>query len=99
MLNLILLDISNGWKTAIMIALMIAVFYFFIIRPQSQKTKQEEAYRKGLQKGDRVMTSTGIHATVVSNNGSIAQIEIANNLIVKVATSTLTPIPENNAQK
>lgn len=95
MLDFILLDISNGWKTAIMIILMIAVFYIFLIRPQSQKTKQEEAYRKGLKKGDRVMTNTGIHAIIVSNNGSTAQIEIAKNTIVKVATSTLTPIPEN----
>lgn len=98
MLELILLDISNGWKTGIMIILMIVVFYIFLIRPQSQKTKQEESYRKGLQKGDRVMTSTGIHATIVSNNGSIAQIEIAKNTIVKVATSTLTSIPENKNQ-
>ena len=94
MLNYILLDISNGWKTAIMIILMIAVFYLFLIRPQSQQAKKEAAYRNGLKKGDRVMTNTGIHATVVSNNGTQAQIQIAENAIIKVATSTLPPIPE-----
>ena len=94
MLNYILLDISNGWKTAIMIILMIAVFYLFLIRPQSQQAKKEAAYRNGLKKGDRVMTNTGIHATVVSNNGTQAQIQIAENAIIKVATSTLTPFPE-----
>ena len=94
MLNYILLDISNGWKTAIMIILMIAVFYLFLIRPQSQQAKKEAAYRNGLKKGDRVMTNTGIHATVVSNNGTQAHIQIAENTIIKVATSTLTPIPE-----
>ncbi len=94
MLNYILLDLSNGWKTAIMIVLMIAVFYLFLIRPQSQQAKKEAAYRNGLKKGDRVMTNTGIHATVVSNNGTQAQIQIAENAIIKVATSTLTPIPE-----
>ena len=36
MIDLILMDISNGWKTGIMITAMIAVFYFFLIRPQSQ---------------------------------------------------------------
>ena len=44
---MILLDISNGWKTAIMIALMVAVFYFFLIRPQSQQAKKEAEYRDG----------------------------------------------------
>lgn len=37
----ILLDIANGWKTAIMIVAMIAVFYFFLIRPQSQMAKKK----------------------------------------------------------
>ncbi len=38
-----LLDIANGWKTAIMIVAMIAVFYFFLIKPQSDRTKKEAA--------------------------------------------------------
>lgn len=94
MLEFILLDISNGWKTTIMIVLMIIVFYFFLIRPQSQQAKKDEAYRNGLQKGDRVLTSTGIHATIVSNNGSMAQVEIAPNTVIRVATKSLSPIPE-----
>lgn len=48
---MLLLDIPNGWKTAIMFLLMIAVFYLFLIRPQSQKTKKEAAYRDGLKNG------------------------------------------------
>ena len=51
---MILLDIANGWKTAIMIVAMIAVFYLFLIKPQSDKAKKEAAYRAGLKQGDRV---------------------------------------------
>ena len=91
---MVLMDIPNGWKTAIMVVLMILVFYFFLIRPQSQKAKQEENYRKSLQKGDRVMTSGGIHATVVSVTDNQAQIEIAKDTRIKVQLSTLNPIPE-----
>jgi ubiquinone/menaquinone biosynthesis C-methylase UbiE len=43
---MILLDISNGWKTAIMMVAMVLVFYFFLIRPQSQEAKKEAAYRE-----------------------------------------------------
>ena len=60
-----------------MIAAMIAVFYLFLIRPQSQKAKEEEKYRNGLQKGDKVMTAGGIHGTIVSTGGGYAQIEVA----------------------
>lgn len=95
MIDFILLDISRGMKTIIMVVLMILVFYFFLIRPQSQKTKAEERYRKGLQKGDRVMTAGGIHATIVSTNGVQATVEIAKGTTMKVQLSTLSPIPEH----
>ncbi len=95
----ILLEISMGLKTAIMIAAMILVFYFFLIRPQSQKAKEEEKYRKSLQKGDRVMTAGGIHCTVVSTNGAQAQVEIAPNVRMKVSLSTLQPIPQPKEKK
>lgn len=98
MLDFILLDISNGWKTGIMIAAMIAVFYLFLIRPQSKRAKEEETYRKGLQKGDRVMTAGGIHATVVSTDDRMAIIEIADNVRIKVQIGTLNPIPEQKRQ-
>ena len=91
---LIVLAISKGMKTVIMIAAMIAVFYFFLIRPQSQQAKKEAEYRNGLQKGDRVMTAGGIHVTVVSVNGNMAQVEIAPGHRIKIQTSSLQPIPK-----
>ncbi len=91
---MILLDISNGWKTAIMIALMVAVFYFFLIRPQSQQAKKEAEYRDGLRNGDRVMTQGGIHGTFLSADRGMAQIEVAPGIRIKVQLSSLSPIPE-----
>lgn len=90
-----ILDISTGWKTGIMIVIMIAIFYLFLIRPQSQKSKQEQQYREGLQKGDRVMTAGGIHATFIKTVGVQAYIEIAPNVQIRVMLNTLSPIPEH----
>lgn len=90
---MILLDISTGWKTVIMIAAMIAVFYFFLIRPQSQQAKKEQDYRNNLKKGDRVMTSTGIHGVIVSTETGSIQLEVADNVRIKVAKSNIVPIP------
>ena len=67
---MILLAISTTWKTVIMIVAMIVVFYLFLIRPQSQQAKKEAAYRDSLKSGDRIMTSGGIHATIVSTDAS-----------------------------
>lgn len=91
---MILLDISNGWKTAIMVVALIAVFYLFMIRPQSQKAKKEQAYRDSLQKGDRLMTAGGIHVTFVSREGAMATVEVAQGCRMKVQLATLQPVPE-----
>lgn len=91
---MILLDISNGWKTAIMIAAMIVVFYIFLIRPQSQEAKKEAAYRDSLKAGDRIMTASGIHGTIVSTDGVQCVVEIAPGTRIKVSLASIKPIPE-----
>ena len=91
---MILLDIANGWKTAIMVVVMIAVFYFFLIKPQSDKTKKEAAYRDSLKNGDELMTAGGIHVKFVSRDGAYAVVEAAQGVRMKVQITTLQPIPE-----
>ncbi|MBR6441707.1 MAG: preprotein translocase subunit YajC [Bacteroidales bacterium] len=96
---MILLDIANGWKTAIMVVAMIAVFYLFLIKPQSDKAKKEAAYRDSLKNGDRLMTAGGIHVTFVSADHGMATVEVAPGTRIKVQTTTLQPIPERKAKR
>ena len=96
---MMLLAIATGWKTAIMIVAMIAVFYFFLIKPQSDRTKKEAAYRDGLQNGDQVMTAGGIHVKFVSRDGAMAVVEAAQGVRMKVQIGTLQPIPERKENK
>lgn len=91
---MMILDIANGWKTAIMVVAMIAVFYFFLIKPQSDKTKKEAAYRDSLKNGDELMTAGGIHVKFVSRDGAYAVVEAAQGVRMKVQITTLQPIPE-----
>ena len=92
--ELILLDIAKGWKTTIMIVLLVAVFYFFLIKPQSDKAKKEEAYRNSLKPGDRLVTQGGLHVTFVSRDGVMAVVEPAPGVRMKVQMATLGPVPE-----
>ena len=94
---MILLDISNGWKTAIMIVALVIVFYFFMIRPQSQEAKKEAEYRDSLKAGDRIMTAGGIHATIVSTDATHAVLEIANGTTSRWQKPTSNPSPNVNA--
>lgn len=49
----------------IQIALFIGIFYFLIIRPQKRQRQQHENLLKSLQRGDRILTSSGIVGEVV----------------------------------
>lgn len=89
-----LLDISTGWKTAIMFTAMMVVFYFFMMRPQSQQAKKEAAYRDSLKSGDRIMTAGGLHGTIVSTDATQAVLEIAPGTRIKVTKTNIQPIPE-----
>ena len=57
---------GNMVMTVAPFILIIAVFYFFMIRPQNKKQKEIEKMRDSLQKGDKVVTIGGIHGTVSS---------------------------------
>ncbi|MCD8741570.1 preprotein translocase subunit YajC [Mucilaginibacter roseus] len=49
----------------IMMGLIILVFYFFMIRPQIKKQKDQKKFVDDLKKGDKVVTTAGIHGRIV----------------------------------
>jgi preprotein translocase subunit YajC len=54
------------------------IFYFLLIRPQQRKQKDHENLLKAIGKGDRVVTSGGIHGQVVGESEDVLTLEIAN---------------------
>lgn len=53
-------------STIMMIVLMIAIFYFLMIRPENKRKKQAEEMRNSLNKGDWLTTIGGVYGRVVS---------------------------------
>jgi preprotein translocase subunit YajC len=75
------------------LVLIFVVFYFLLIRPQQKKMKQHRDMVAALKRGDRVVTSGGIIGVVtkvVSDNE--VQVEIAENVRVRVVRSSITDI-------
>jgi len=52
-------------KTLIMFGLIALVFYFFMIRPQVKKQKDQKNFVNELKKGDKVITTSGAHGKIV----------------------------------
>ena len=90
---------GEGIAQFIPLILIFIIFYFFLIRPQQKKVKEHKLMVQNLKRGDKVITSGGIIATVerVMENDR-AEIEIAENVKVEIVRSTgvqgLANIPE-----
>ncbi|TNF76701.1 MAG: preprotein translocase subunit YajC [Bacteroidetes bacterium] len=48
--------------------LIFAVAYFFMIRPQMKRQKEEKKFAESLKKGDKIITKSGLHGKVVDLN-------------------------------
>lgn len=58
-------------------ALVIGIFYFLVIRPQSKRQREQESMLKGIEKGDGIVTSGGIHGKVTGLTDDVLTVEIA----------------------
>ena len=57
-------------------AAIFVIFYFLLIRPQQKRQKEQEAMLKGVEKGDRVVTSGGAHVVVVGTTDDVLTVEL-----------------------
>ncbi len=73
--------------------LMLPVFYFFLIRPQQQRAKQQKQMLEALRRGDRVVTNGGIIGTIakVISDTEVA-VDISDNVRVRVVRSMISQV-------
>jgi preprotein translocase subunit YajC len=90
-ISTILFMAGNGKESPVqmlvMMGLIIAVFYFFMIRPQMKRQKELKKFREELAKGDKVITIGGIHGKVVEIGDTTITVEVDNNVKLKVEKS------------
>lgn len=67
MTAIILAQAAGGFdpRQLIIFGLIIVVFYFFMIRPQVKKQKEQKTFANNLKKGDKVITTSGMHGKVI----------------------------------
>ncbi|HTF81575.1 MAG TPA: preprotein translocase subunit YajC [Cytophagales bacterium] len=79
--NFILLQAQGkggGWELMVMMVLIFGVMYFFMIRPQQKKQKDELKWRDTLKVGDKVVTIGGLHGSVVAVDGEKVVLSVDN---------------------
>ena len=72
---------AEAMSSVLMILIMIAVFYFLLIRPQQKRAKQHKAMLEALKKGDQVLTTGGLVGRVVDIDGDILSIDLGSTTV------------------
>jgi preprotein translocase subunit YajC len=79
-------------STIIMFGAIFLIFYFMIIRPQQKKSKEREKLLSNLQKGDKVVTSGGLHGTIAGLDEKTALIQVSENVKMKFERSAIATV-------
>ncbi len=82
---------SPGYMNLIFLLALFAVMYFFMIRPQTKKAKDQKNFLDTLQKGDKIITVAGIHGRItrINENGTL-EVEIDTNTKVMMERSGIS---------
>ncbi len=83
----------------IMIVALIAIFYFFMIRPQQKKQKEIQKAREALKAGDKVITAGGIYGRIREIGDIYMMIEVANGVTIRVDKSSVFASAQDAAQQ
>lgn len=64
--------------------ILIGIFYFFMYRPQKKMQLERGRFLMSLKKGDKVITSGGVHGTIKVLRDAYVELEIAPKVIIRV---------------
>ena len=90
-----------GGSPLIMILVMVAIFYFMLIRPENKRKKEAEQMRNTLKKGDWLTTIGGLYGKVVAINDRTVVLETSEDRVrvefLKSAIGTVGTLEEQEA--
>lgn len=87
---------GGGYEMIIMLVVLFAIVYFFMIRPQNKKQKEIQKFRNALSVGQKVITIGGIHGVVkaIDEEAKTVSLEVASGVKITFAKDAINPIGE-----
>jgi preprotein translocase subunit YajC len=83
---------ANLISTLIMFGAIFLIFYFMIIRPQQKRAKEREKMLSNMQKGDKVVTSGGLHGTIAGIDEKTVLLQVGDNIKMKFERSAIASV-------
>lgn len=81
----------GGFMPLVLMIGMIAVMYFFMIRPQAKRAKEQKKFAENTTTGDKIVTTAGIHGVINRvNEDNTLQIEISRGTFMTIERSAIS---------
>jgi len=80
-----------------MMGLIFVVFYFFIIRPQRKREADRKQMIGAVQKGDKIITAGGVHATVTKVEETSVLAQVDDNVKLRFEKSAISSVPSRTS--
>ena len=90
MVSILLQAQSNNWSFPIMMVLMFGILYFFMIRPQQKKAKDQKKFTEEIKKGDYIVTIGGLHGRIAEVEDDTFIIEVERGARIKFSKSAVS---------
>lgn len=82
----------NPIMNLVPLVLIFVIFYFMLIRPQKQKEKEHKKMLSNMAKNDEVVTSGGIHGTIISVKEKSVVLRVDENVKIEVEKNCIAYI-------
>ena len=80
---------GGGLMSLMPFVALIIIFYFLLIRPQQKKAKEHRTMLTALKKGDKIITSGGLHGEITGLTDDAIIVEIAPKVRVKISRGSI----------
>ncbi len=88
---------NSGLMSLFPFVMIFFIFYFMLIKPQMKKQKEHQDTINALKKGDKIVTTGGIIATIVKLEDDLLHVEIAPEVKIKITRSAVTSTYDNSS--
>lgn len=85
------------YSQLIVLVVMIAVFYFLLIRPQQKRAKERNTMISALKKGDHVVTIGGMHGTISDMDDETVTLRVSETTRIKFERSAIASVKAKEA--
>jgi preprotein translocase subunit YajC len=82
----------------IVIVLLFGLFWFVLVRPQRRQAAEQRELIATLEPGDEIVSAGGLYGVIKSIDGDELQVEIADNLVVRMARGAVAGLVERDEE-